>query len=102
MAEAVKRSSYDPYRNISYAYDGAAARVLEPEVAQPRPRTRTHTRPRQEEQGPLGGHGRLALHGVQPPEVPGDDPPPGGDVALVEVVHSVTSFLVVHMESCLF
>lgn len=50
MAEAVrKRSSYDPYRNISYAYDGAAARVLEPEVAQPRPRTRTHTRPRQEE-----------------------------------------------------
>lgn len=50
MAEAVrKRSSYDPYRNISYAYDGAAARVLEPEVAQPRPRKRTHARPRQEE-----------------------------------------------------
>ena len=42
------------------------------------------------------------LGGVQPPEISGDDPPPGGDVALVEVVHSVTSFLVVHMESCLF
>lgn len=47
MAEAAKRRSYDPYRNISYAYDGAAARVLEPEVVQPRPRT--HSRPRQEE-----------------------------------------------------
>ena len=50
-------------------------------------------RPGQEEEGPLGGHGGFSLHGVQPAEVPGDDVPPGGDVALVEVVHSVTSFL---------
>ena len=48
MAEAVKRGSYDPYRNISYAYDGSAARVLEPETTA-KPRTRTHVRPRQEE-----------------------------------------------------
>ena len=47
-------------------------------------------RPRQEEQGPLGGHGGLALGVVQPPEVPGDDPFPGGYVALLEVVHSLS------------
>jgi len=42
MASAVKRN-YDPYRNIGYAYDGSAARVLEgEEVLQPRP----HVRPR--------------------------------------------------------
>lgn len=39
MASAVKRASYDPYRNIGYAYDGSAARVLDgEEVLQPRPR----------------------------------------------------------------
>lgn len=41
MASAVKRESYDPYRNIGYAYDGSAARVLErEEVLQPQPRVR--------------------------------------------------------------
>lgn len=41
MASAVKRESYDPYRNIGYAYDGSAARVLEQEeVLQPKPRVR--------------------------------------------------------------
>lgn len=46
MAEAVKRSSYDPYRNLNYAYDGSAVRVLEQEeVLQPRP----HVRPRHQQ-----------------------------------------------------
>ena len=41
MASAVKRESYDPYRNIGYAYDGSAARVLEQEeVLQPKPKVR--------------------------------------------------------------
>ena len=42
MASAVKqRRAYDPYRNIGYAYDGSAARVLEGEEAlQPRPQVR--------------------------------------------------------------
>lgn len=41
MASAVKRESYDPYRNIGYAYDGSAARVLEQEeVLRPRPKVR--------------------------------------------------------------
>jgi len=48
MAEAAKRGSYDPYRNISYAYDGSAARVLAPQEVV-RPKTRTHVRPKEEE-----------------------------------------------------
>ncbi len=41
MASAVKRESYDPYRNIGYAYDGSAARVLEQEeVLRPQPKVR--------------------------------------------------------------
>ena len=41
MASAVRRGSYDPYRNIAYAYDGSAARVLEQEeVLRPRPKVR--------------------------------------------------------------
>lgn len=41
MASAVKRESYDPYRNIGYAYDGSAARVLEQEeTLRPRPKVR--------------------------------------------------------------
>ncbi len=41
MASAVKRGTYDPYRNIGYAYDGSAARVLDGEgVLQPRPQVR--------------------------------------------------------------
>ncbi len=46
MASAVKRGSYDPYRNLNYAYDGSAARVLEPgEGVQAKP----HVRPRRQE-----------------------------------------------------
>lgn len=42
MAGAAKqRRAYDPYRNMSYAYDGSAARVLEgEEVLRPRPQVR--------------------------------------------------------------
>lgn len=46
MAEAVKRGSYDPYRNIKYAYDGSAARVLDGEEAV---KSRPRVRPRQRE-----------------------------------------------------
>ena len=51
MATAVKRRNYDAYRNISYAYDGSAARQLEEEeVLSPRPlvrpRHRTVARPK--------------------------------------------------------
>jgi len=38
MAEAQRTRKYDPYRNISYAYDGSAARVLDQEAPY-RPRT---------------------------------------------------------------
>lgn len=45
MASAAKRD-YDPYRNIGYAYDGSAVRVLEDEqVLRPQP----HVRPRRRE-----------------------------------------------------
>ena len=41
MASAVRRKTYDPYRNFGYAYDGSAARKLErEEVLQPRPQVR--------------------------------------------------------------
>ena len=42
MASAVRRGSYDPYRNLTYsAYDGSAARVLDgEEVLRPEPRVR--------------------------------------------------------------
>ena len=42
MASAAgQRRAYDPYRNIGYAYDGSAARVLDgEEVLQPRPQVR--------------------------------------------------------------
>lgn len=52
---ARQRKYYDPYRNASYAYDGSAARVLEPEeereVVLPRPRPRPQRRvdPRSEQ-----------------------------------------------------
>ena len=47
MASAVnQRRAYDPYRNMSYAYDGSAARVLDGgEALRPRPQVR----PRQQE-----------------------------------------------------
>ncbi len=39
MAGQVKRGSYDPYRNLHYAYDGSAARVLDGnERVLPRPK----------------------------------------------------------------
>ncbi len=45
MAESIRRGSYDPYRNVHYAYDGSAARELEEEPAvQTHPRTRTRRR----------------------------------------------------------
>ena len=44
MAEAVRRGSYDPYRNLSYAYDGSAARVLDGRTAAPQTRERTQQR----------------------------------------------------------
>ena len=42
MASAVRRGSYDPYRNLTYsAYDGSAARVLDgEEVLRPQPQVR--------------------------------------------------------------
>jgi cell division protein FtsL len=46
MANAVKRGAYDPYRNISYAYDGSAARVLEGEEDL---QTRPQVRPRRQQ-----------------------------------------------------
>ncbi|MPM45892.1 hypothetical protein SDC9_92584 [bioreactor metagenome] len=48
---------------------------------------------RQQQEGALGGHSRLPLHGVQPLKVPRDDGFPGGEIALVEVSHMFTSFL---------
>lgn len=46
MAGTKKRSSYDPYRNLGYSYDGSAARVLEEEVQNPRPHVKPRPRPR--------------------------------------------------------
>lgn len=41
MAGAVRRKTYDPYRNFGFAYDGSAARALErEEVLRPSPRVR--------------------------------------------------------------
>lgn len=45
MANTARQRSYDPYRNISYAYEGSAARVLEQEeVLRPRPQPRVRPR----------------------------------------------------------
>lgn len=41
MTETVRRGSYDPYRNLSYQYDGSAVRVPEEEeILRPRPQVR--------------------------------------------------------------
>lgn len=55
MANMARQRSYDPYRNINYAYEGSAARVLEPEEnvrVRPQPRVRPRsaqlTRPKVE------------------------------------------------------
>lgn len=45
MANTARQRSYEPYRNISYAYEGSAARVLEQEEVL-RPRTQPRVRPR--------------------------------------------------------
>ena len=47
----------------------------------------------QQQQRSLGGHGSLALHGIQPPQIRRDDGFPGGDVSFIEVSHMFTSFL---------
>ena len=46
-------------------------------------------RPRQQQEGPLGGHGPLTLHGVQSGQIPGDHRFPGGHIALFKVSHTV-------------
>ena len=44
-----RRRQYDPYRNVSYAYDGSAVRVVEGGAApRPEPRPRKSARRRQE------------------------------------------------------
>lgn len=41
MTETVRRTGYDPYRNLNYQYDGSAVRVpQEEEVLRPRPQVR--------------------------------------------------------------
>ena len=50
-------------------------------------------RARQQQKRPLRGHGGLALHGIEPLQVPGDDGAPGGDVAFTKINHMFTSFL---------
>ena len=41
MTETVRRSSYDPYRNLNYQYDGSAVRIPEEEeILRPRPQVR--------------------------------------------------------------
>ena len=49
--------------------------------------------PRQQEQRPLRSHGGLALHGIQPTKVLGDNRLPGGGVPFVEISHMFTSLL---------
>lgn len=46
MAETAKKGAYDPYRNLSYAYDGSAVRVVEGEAY---PEPAPHVRPRRRE-----------------------------------------------------
>lgn len=46
MAQAAHKKRYDPYRNLSYAYDGSAVRVLEPDEPV---RERVYQRPRADE-----------------------------------------------------
>ena len=46
-------------------------------------------RPRQQQEGSLGGHGPLTLHGVQPGQIPGDHRFPGGHIPLFKISHTV-------------
>lgn len=45
MAATARQKSFDPYRNVGYAYEGSAARVLEQEEVL-QPRTQPRVRPR--------------------------------------------------------
>lgn len=45
MAAAARQKNFDPYRNVGYAYEGSAARVLEQEEVL-QPRTQPRVRPR--------------------------------------------------------
>lgn len=67
MANTAKQRSYDPYRNMGYAYEGSAARVLEPEEnvrARPQPGVRPRhaqlTRPKVE----VRSAGKVSLFAV--------------------------------------
>lgn len=65
MASAVKRETYDPYRNIGYAYDGSAARVLErEEVLQPKPRVRPRQKVVSRPQVQVRAAGKVSLFAV--------------------------------------
>lgn len=44
MAETARRTGYDPYRNLSYQYDGSAVRIAQEEELQPRPQVRPRNR----------------------------------------------------------
>ena len=43
----------------------------------------------QQQEGTLGGHGPLTLHGVQPGQIPGDHRFPGGHIPLFKISHAV-------------
>lgn len=65
MASAVRRESYDPYRNIAYAYDGSAARVLEQEeVLQPKPKVRPRHKTVARPQVQVRAAGKVSLFAV--------------------------------------
>ena len=46
-------------------------------------------RPRQQQEGTLGGHGPLTLHGVQSGQIPGDHRFPGSHIPLFKISHTV-------------
>ena len=65
MASAVRRESYDPYRNIRYTYDGSAARVPErEEVLQPKPRVRPRHKEIARPQVKVRAAGKVSLFAV--------------------------------------
>lgn len=48
--QSARRRQYDPYRNVTYAYDGSAVRVVEGrEVPRPQPRPRKSARRQEQE-----------------------------------------------------
>lgn len=65
MARAVQRGSYDPYRNMSYAYDGSAARVLErDEIQRTRRRPAASPRAQARPQAQVREAGKVSLFAV--------------------------------------